>query len=725
MTGIREALRELPRSAQRLIWLVTAAAVALCAAAIALAPAAMSPVPVVAIAASMVLGERFGLDIDSRNDNTIRFALADTAVFAALAFTAPGNVALGALLGILIAQLLERTEPIKVLFNCAQYTVCASLAAITLFSIADDPLRLDSRTVLGFALAVALFIVANSVLIALITGFVTQRNPLRLAQQLAPTSALVPACNGAFAVLVLVLWVNAPFALAAMAAPLILLHLASRAQTSEQRLRNRSDLLVEVERNLAEARDPVEVSRLISEGVRTTLGLSAALWHDGRWRAGAPEGSGSCPVDGEADPQRGTLADFGLLGEERALAVPFGPGVLVAWGEGAATADELLPWLERFARSARVHLDRAAASMALEQERATLEAVVGGTADGILVLDDDGIVRLWNDAMASLTGTTDGRHQQVHDVLGPGPWQDPGVHDVIRPNTNTDDGRIWRVAIASVDDAGLGRLSVAVVHDVTEERRVAQAKDDMLAIVSHELRTPLTPIKASAQLLSQRADRLDQHQRQRLLDQIENRADHLGRLVEDLILVAQLSSQGSDPPRVVPATADLVQVVRGEVDRAQESLPEHVVAYEGPESLLGTTDALRLQQVLANLLDNAGKFSPTGGTISVHVIERDEHVEIRVIDEGPGVPLEDRDRVFERFERLEDPLRMRTSGAGLGLFIVRALVRALGGEVTIDDGPTAGTAATVQLPLLGVTTGPVVVEPPPRIARRSEQHDRR
>lgn len=724
MSGLREGLRSLPGAARRALGAVTLAAGLAVAGALAIAPADVAPIPIIVIAACIALGEALGVDIDNRRDSAIRFALGDTAVFAAIVFTVPGNVALGAMLGILAWGLVDRIEPVKLLFNTAQYGLWSAVAAIAVHLITPDARALEATTIVGLAVAVVLFVAINTTALAFVAGPATGQRPAVLARRLLPVNSLVTASNGAFAVLVVVLWQTVPLALLAMGAPLVLLHIASRAQLSEQRQRDRSEALVEAERNLAEARTPPEVARLIVDGTASTLALYAALWHRGEWLAGAPEGSEACPLEGDDDPVVTTTRELGLGGaSQEAIAAPFGPGVLVAWDARIERRDEVIPWVERLARSARVHLERAEASLALEQERATLEAVVGGTADGILVIDDDGVVQVWNDAMTTLAHGVDGLGQPVAEILGGGPWQDPGIHDVERTASDDSDGTVWRVAVSSVEAADLGLLHVAVVHDITEERRLAEAKDNMLSVVSHELRTPLTPIKASAQLLSQRADRLDERQRERLLQQIEGSSDHLARLVEDLILVAQLSTHGSEPPRVVPATADIVDVVGHEVARARQALPDHTVVFDAPESVIVSTDSLRLQQVVANLLDNAGKFAPNGSTVTVRLAEIGDQVHIDVSDEGPGIPYEDRERVFERFERLEDPLRMSTSGAGLGLYIVRALVRALGGEVHVLGELGEGTSVRVKLPLLDVASGPVVVETPPRVARGD--HDRR
>jgi signal transduction histidine kinase len=352
-----------------------------------------------------------------------------------------------------------------------------------------------------------------------------------------------------------------------------------------------------------------------------------------------------------------------------------------------------------------VHFSRAEAAVGLHQERLTLSAVVDGTGDGIVLLDPDGTVAVWNPAMTRLSGiaTDDAVGRAAVDVLDAGPWQTEGVHDVIRPATDA----VWRVSVARVDDAAVaagGSLFVVAVHDVTADRRTQRARDDMLAIVSHELRTPLTPIMASAQLLRRRGDRLDDAQRAALLSQIEDRAGHLARLVDDLLLVGQLSAATPVEPSVTVRPTPMDTVVVDAVEAMRLARPHHDLRTDVPVGLVALTDPVRLRQVIDNLLDNACKFSPPGSAVDVRVTAADAAVVLSVTDHGRGIPPADLDRVFEQFARVEDPLTMTTSGAGLGLFIVRELVAAMGGRLDLDSAVGVGTTVTVRLPEVTAST---------------------
>jgi signal transduction histidine kinase len=318
-------------------------------------------------------------------------------------------------------------------------------------------------------------------------------------------------------------------------------------------------------------------------------------------------------------------------------------------------------------------------------------------------MDAGGVVVLCNPAMAELAQVVGhdvtGRPADV--VFGEGPWGEEGVRDVLRPND-----RVWRISVSGIRDRAHGDLLVAVVHDVTAERRVARMKDDMLSIVSHELRTPLTPIKGSAQLLRRRWDRMAPEQRENMLATIEQRADHLARLVEDLLLVGQMSSPQRAHVRVQPAILDVVELARDATTQLDDQHPNHHVVLTSPQSLRLVTDPLRLRQIIDNLVNNACKFSPHNSVVHVNLSSSDKWAYLRVIDQGRGIPPEDLDRVFERFERVEDPLNMTTSGAGLGLYIVQSLAKGLGGDVELASVLGAGTTVTIRLPLEQATAAP-------------------
>ena len=678
-------LRALPLPARSLVGATAVVAVAVTAAALFAGHRVPSPWWLLALAAGIAVGESLHVDLPFRRAGTAQFNLSDAALTIGLLLLHPGEVVLAAALGKLVWQLIDRVPSLKLAFNLSWYVAGTSIAALVVEVIAARPGPVEARTMVAVALGLCALTAVNTVAVGGIIALSSRQAWPATVRRIAPPLVLLTVSNAGLGLLAVLLAGTHPWALVALAVPVALLYVASRQQVHAVIDRDRSAAVVAAEHRLSDAASPAAVASALVEGVGAVLGLQAAVWQDANWMTPPPPPSWT-----------------GLPGA--ASAALGGDGVLVAWpGELGLTRDAG-EWLARLARSGRVHLDRAAAHTALEQERATLRAVVDGTGDGIFVLDDAGSVRLWNPAMATLAGTACGPAfgQPVSAVLGSGPWRDPGVHDVDRP----DGDRTWRVSVAAVQEASHGMLHVAVVHDVSADRRLARMKDDMLAVVSHELRTPLTPIKASAQLLRLRADALSEEHKLQLVTQIEGRADHLTRLVEDLLLVGQLSAGRRSPgatlppaPSVTPVPTDLAGVVRAEVEALALGRPGHELSYEGVDTQPAVTDPLRLRQIVDNLVDNACKFSPPGSRVHVRLAVHGAEATLSVVDEGRGIARHDLERIFEPFERAEDPLHMTTSGAGLGLSIVRALATALGGALTIDSTVARGTTVTLRLPL--------------------------
>jgi signal transduction histidine kinase len=241
-----------------------------------------------------------------------------------------------------------------------------------------------------------------------------------------------------------------------------------------------------------------------------------------------------------------------------------------------------------------------------------------------------------------------------------------------------------------------------IVHDVTRIRQTERAKADFVATVSHELRTPITPIKGYVELLQARGSSMPEDKRQDMLGIIAERADHLARLVEDLLLASRISS--ADRAAVPGLRRELVDLVvaarRAATDwlrradcRLELELPD--------EPLQVDADPLRLVQVLANLLSNAHKYSPADQPVRLRVWQDGGWAKAAVIDQGRGIPREELDRIFDKFHRVEDPMTMTTGGTGLGLYIARELARAMGGDIEAASALRHGSTFTARLPVAG------------------------
>jgi two-component system phosphate regulon sensor histidine kinase PhoR len=234
---------------------------------------------------------------------------------------------------------------------------------------------------------------------------------------------------------------------------------------------------------------------------------------------------------------------------------------------------------------------------------------------------------------------------------------------------------------------------------IVQASSVQQAQTEFVSTVSHELRTPLTSIKGFADTILRAGDRLDVSQQRRYVGIIKDQADRLTRLVEDLLAVSRLESRKLQlTTRAIDMNEAVQRVLRNLADKAGQ----HQIVVKIPPGLPAVwADADRLEQILTNLVDNAIKYSPARTTVTVSARDQIESgaemVEVSVSDQGVGIPAEHLPEIFNKFSRLDNPLVRQTEGTGLGLYITRSLVLALGGQIRVASG-SSGTTFTFQLP---------------------------
>lgn len=232
---------------------------------------------------------------------------------------------------------------------------------------------------------------------------------------------------------------------------------------------------------------------------------------------------------------------------------------------------------------------------------------------------------------------------------------------------------------------------VVAVQNITEQRAEARQQQDFLAMITHDLKGPLTTIQAYAQLM-QRRKRSDE----RTLAMIIQQSHYLGRLIDDLTDLARLAGGQLVLERVPVNLTDLVEQTSSQ---ARMTTTDHRIQVVTPEPpVIGVWDSDRLARVLQNLLGNAIKYSPAGGTIAVTVTEEAETVSIAVQDQGLGIPPEALPRLFDRFYRTEAVRVAGIEGTGLGLAICKGLVEAHGGQMRVESQVGRGSTFTVTLP---------------------------
>jgi len=244
----------------------------------------------------------------------------------------------------------------------------------------------------------------------------------------------------------------------------------------------------------------------------------------------------------------------------------------------------------------------------------------------------------------------------------------------------------------------------AAFNEMADDLAAARRRErDFLMSVGHDLRTPLTSIRGYAEALSHGA--VAEDDLPRVAEVLQRQTDRLGRLVEDLMLLARLEAREFT---LRPEPVDLTGHVKGVLEAYRPRIEEAAVRLEVEAEPVGIVevDPDRVGQVLGNLLDNALRYTPEGGTVSVTVRRRGSEVVLGVADTGPGIDPEDLDRVFERLFVTQRYRPVRPEGSGLGLAIIKELVEALGGRIEVRSRPGSGTRFDVALPLVAVDVGP-------------------
>ncbi len=345
-----------------------------------------------------------------------------------------------------------------------------------------------------------------------------------------------------------------------------------------------------------------------------------------------------------------------------------------------------LELLELLAGHASVALSNATAYQEVVTQRAHERAVIDASADGIAVLDASGLVRQWNPAAHQLTGVPP---EQATGQPPPFPLPAPGARlDYRLPN-----GR-WIDLLCT--DLTERHEQVLDFRDVTAAKQLEEAKDLFLATTSHELRTPITVVQGFASTLANRWDKLPDADRRSAVQTIAERAGSLAKLVEQLLLG---SHAGADQLAVSNGPFDLGGLLQRSVSAFNTLSEQHTLVLDVPADLpQAYGDAMATDIVVGQLLENAYKYSPQGGQITVSARQAGDKIEVTVEDEGIGIPEADRERVFERFVQGEAGDRRRFGGIGLGLYIVRQLARAQDGEIAAD-GRAEGSGTVMRLQL--------------------------
>lgn len=365
---------------------------------------------------------------------------------------------------------------------------------------------------------------------------------------------------------------------------------------------------------------------------------------------------------------------------------------------GATEVASLGTSFNRMAEQLRITINH------LAEQRAQAEAILTSMVDGIVVTDLTGRIVLVNHSAEQIcdiqASSVIGRtlteaifHFELHELLAKTIATSLPMRHEITFALPTE--RMVEVHLAPVEVDGQPKGVVIVLYDITHQRKLEQVRRDFVANVSHELRTPVSSIRAMAETLID-TETLEPEMSGEFLNTIVRESDRLTSLVDDLLHLARIES---DRRPLTLAEIDLNAVIEHVTQRVMAPITakEQLLVVEMPTALRVTADQDALVQILVNLLDNARKYSPEGGRITIQV-SCDTMLRITVRDTGYGIPAEDLERVFERFYRVDRARTRAQGGTGLGLAIVKHLVELHGGRIQVTSELGEGSAFTVLLP---------------------------
>ncbi|RMH00895.1 MAG: PAS domain S-box protein [Chloroflexi bacterium] len=382
--------------------------------------------------------------------------------------------------------------------------------------------------------------------------------------------------------------------------------------------------------------------------------------------------------------------------------------------------------LQAFAEQAAIAVRNARLYEQIHKEKQRLDAILEHSADGVMILDPSLRITVFNKSLSQMTGwpaaEAIGRyHHEVirwhklrtetdlYEAVENG-WPLPGAAhlyvegDLQRPlndNHQMADGGIISLGItyAPLMDEN-GRLTdiIASVRDLTRYRQEEELQKTFISVISHELKTPVSIIKGYASTLRRQDARWSPEVLQESLTVIEEEADNLNDLIDNLLEASRL--QAGTFSLEISDEVMLPKLAASVARKWQNQTSKHTFRLDFPPDFPPVWgDERRLTQVLNNLVSNAIKYSPDGGEILIKGEVHPEHVTVSVRDQGIGIPEHEQHRIFQKFARLDNALSRKTEGTGLGLYLTKAIVEAHNGRIWFTSNhKSPGTTFTFSLP---------------------------
>jgi len=341
-----------------------------------------------------------------------------------------------------------------------------------------------------------------------------------------------------------------------------------------------------------------------------------------------------------------------------------------------------------------------------DQVKAERQTLFNSMVEGVVLLDRTGRIQLVNQSLEKQFDlTVDVRGQTLIEA-----FRRPELAQLLTRleperkmlscelEVGGSEARYFEVSAATVfDREGRAQGTIFVFHDLTRIRQLENTRREFVANVSHELRTPLSLIKGYVETLMDGAI-TDPELSTKFLQTIDRHSNRLTNLIEDLLTISRLESgQITLQMKAIPLRPFASSLIAELQTRAKER--GTTIVNEIPDQLTGRADPDRLEQVFVNLVENAIKYGRAKGRVTVKGRTVNGHVELCVADNGPGIPSEARERIFERFYRIDKARSREAGGTGLGLAIVKHIVQSHGGKVWVESGPGQGAHFYFTLPM--------------------------
>ena len=403
--------------------------------------------------------------------------------------------------------------------------------------------------------------------------------------------------------------------------------------------------------------------------------------NDARWLSSADDPAQSVVIV----PMFGRLALMGLL-------------VLVHEQAGYFTVEHQL-LLQAIASQAAIAVENARLYTDMATEQQKLAAILKSAADAIMMFDLDGCLSMLNPAAERLftdyetkLGLPLAREcgydfliDALEETYNSGK---PSSKEVIWP-----DQRIFNALFTPIAEGGC----VVVLHDVTHFKKLEKVKDEFIATASHDLRNPITSIRGYSQLM-QHAGPLNENQTE-FVQRIQHASEHMSELVENMLDLAKMDL-GAEPKDEILDMTHLLWQIADEFQPQAETKRQLLTLEKTATSSNVRGDGLQLRQALRNLIGNAIKYTPDGGTVTLSLKHKSHMAIIYIQDTGYGIPADDLPFIFDRFYRAHNDNVIDIEGNGLGLAIVKSIVERHNGQISVESKPGIGSCFTIALPLV-------------------------